>query len=150
MRAHTLKTPWPLKRPTQTGLGPSARTPTDRGTCGFGEGVVGSDRHSGGQSLRTPSAVVAFFEHQNSTIHGAYAYFQPSCGKRCNLCMDHNATKLLSCRGRRNFFPCFPPARRAGRRRAARCDAPIHAGDGIVACTGGSARFRPCVRSDEL
>ena len=38
LRAHTLKTPWPLKRPTQTVLGQPARTPTDCGTCGFGEG----------------------------------------------------------------------------------------------------------------
>ena len=68
-----LKTPWPLtghtqsqglmrpapRRQSQTGLGHPARTPTDCDTCGFGEGVVGSDRHSGGQPLRTPSAAPA-------------------------------------------------------------------------------------------
>ena len=32
-----------LDRPTQTHLGASARAPTDRGTWGFGKGVVSSD-----------------------------------------------------------------------------------------------------------
>ena len=35
--------PQPLRRPTQTHVGPSARAPTDRGTWGFGKGVVSSD-----------------------------------------------------------------------------------------------------------
>jgi hypothetical protein len=35
--------PQPLMRPTQTHIGPSARAPTDRGTWGFGKGVVSSD-----------------------------------------------------------------------------------------------------------
>jgi hypothetical protein len=42
----------PLRRPTQTHIGPSARAPTDRGTCGFGEGVIGSD-HAHGRSAYT-------------------------------------------------------------------------------------------------
>ena len=51
----------PLVRPSQTHLRRSARTPVDRGPCGFGEGVVGSD-HPGnrvpappGTNLRCPS-----------------------------------------------------------------------------------------------
>ena len=51
--------PCPLVRPTQTGPGPSARTPTDCGTYGFGEGVVGSDHPTGRSALRTPSASTA-------------------------------------------------------------------------------------------
>ena len=46
----TLQPPWykfevpqPLRRPTQTHVGPSARAPTNRGTWGFGKGVVSSD-----------------------------------------------------------------------------------------------------------
>ena len=44
------------RRSTQTRLGLSALTPADRGTLGFGEGT---DRHDGGQPLRTPSAAPA-------------------------------------------------------------------------------------------
>ena len=40
---YKLETPWPLDRPSQTHLGPSARAPTERGTWGFGKGVVSSD-----------------------------------------------------------------------------------------------------------
>ena len=36
--------PCPLVRPSQTHLGRSARAPTDRGTWGLGEGVLGSNR----------------------------------------------------------------------------------------------------------
>ena len=51
--------PCPLVRLTQTGPGPSARTPTDCGTYGFGEGVVGSDHPTGRSALRTPSVSTA-------------------------------------------------------------------------------------------
>ena len=40
---YKLEEPQPLRRPSQTHLGPSARAPTDRGTWGFGKGVVSSD-----------------------------------------------------------------------------------------------------------
>ena len=57
---YKFETPQPrLRRPTQTGLGRSARTPTDCGTCGFGEGVVGSDHPTGRSALRTPSVSTA-------------------------------------------------------------------------------------------
>ena len=36
--------PCPFVRPSQTHLGRSARAPTDRGTWGLGEGVLGSNR----------------------------------------------------------------------------------------------------------
>ena len=51
--------PCPLVRLTQTGPGPSARTPTDCGTYGFGEGVLGSDHPTPRSALRTPSASTA-------------------------------------------------------------------------------------------
>ena len=97
--------------------------------CGFGEGVVGSDRHGRGQPLRTPSAgcraVVG--EHQNSAITARttqYAYFQPSCSKRYDLCMDHNATKLLLCR--EQITNCFPCVRQHGGDDGARAHATQH------------------------
>ena len=46
-------------RSTQTGLGPSARTQTDCGTYGFGEGEVDSDHPTGRSALRTPSVSTA-------------------------------------------------------------------------------------------
>ena len=56
---YKLETPQPLSRHTQTGLGPSGRTPTDRGPYGFGKGVVSSDHRHGSWPLRTPSASTA-------------------------------------------------------------------------------------------
>ena len=43
---YKLETPQPLVSSTQTSLGPSARTPADRGPWGFGKGVVSSDHRS--------------------------------------------------------------------------------------------------------
>ena len=56
---YKFETPQPPRRPTQTGLGHPARTSTDCGTCGFGEGVVGSDHPTGRLALGTPSAAPA-------------------------------------------------------------------------------------------
>ena len=50
--------PWPLRGGTQTRPGPSARTPTDRGAWGFGEGVVSSDHRPRSWPERTPSPAV--------------------------------------------------------------------------------------------
>ena len=49
----------PLVSSTQTSLGPSARTPADRGPWGFGKGVVNSDRRGGSWPLLAPSASTA-------------------------------------------------------------------------------------------
>ena len=56
---YKFEVPWPLKRPTQTGLGPSARTPTDCGTWGFGKGLVSSDHLARRLALGTPRAAQA-------------------------------------------------------------------------------------------
>ena len=54
-----METSQPLVSSTQTNLGPSARTPADRGPWGFGEGVVDSDHSPGRSALRTLSASTA-------------------------------------------------------------------------------------------
>ena len=56
---YKFKMPCLLVSSTQTGLGPSARTPADCGTCGFGDGVVSSDHLTGRLALGTPSATPA-------------------------------------------------------------------------------------------
>jgi hypothetical protein len=62
----TLQPPWykfevpqPLRRPTQTHVAPSARTPVDRDTWGFGKGGGKQRLRSGSWPLRTPSASMA-------------------------------------------------------------------------------------------
>ena len=56
---YKLETPQPLVSSTQTSLGPSARTPADRGPWGFGKGVVSSDHRGGSWPLLAPSASTA-------------------------------------------------------------------------------------------
>eukprot|EP00964_Phaeocystis_antarctica_P030498 scaffold17227_cov60-Phaeocystis_antarctica.AAC.5 len=78
---YKFETPQPLRRPTQTGLGRSARTPTDCGTCGFGEGVVGSDHRHGSWPLRAHTLKTPWpLKRPTQTDLGHPAHRPTDCG----------------------------------------------------------------------
>ena len=90
------------RRSTQTRLGLSALTPADRGTLGFGEGT---DRHDGGQPLRTPSAAPALG-------------WAPWVGVRPPMHTDMQGKQNRPFRAPRANFPCrialYPGGRLSG------------------------------------
>ena len=144
--------PCPLVRPTQTGPGPSARTPTDCGTYGFGEGVVGSDHPTGRSALRTPSvstalgwahwAEVRLPMHTNLPGNQNRSFSTPRAHSPCKIALyPGHAPFWARRRARRNLGVRFRLIRAVSTRRARQsCTDPRSGAEPCAALWEGRAR----------